>query len=92
MHAEALDATKAWFQEMGKEMRIAEDQEAAELFAQQVMDQETTTNTVCVMLDSVEEDSEDEESDEEGDFSGDEGGGHLVLPRRRAWGLNKACT
>ena len=72
MHAEALDATKAWFQEMGKEMRIAEDQEAAELFAQQVMDQETTTNTVCVMLDSVEEDSEDEDSDEEGDFSGDE--------------------
>ena len=70
MHAEALAATKDWFSEMGKEMQIAEDREAAELFAQTVMDHEKKTGLVCVMLDSVEDESD--ESDDEDDDDDDE--------------------
>ena len=73
MHAEALAATKDWFSEMGKEMQIAEDREAAELFAQTVMDHEKKTGLVCVMLDSVEDESdESDESDDEDDDDDDE--------------------
>jgi hypothetical protein len=67
MHAEALAATKDWFAEMGKEMQMAEDQEAAELFAQTVMEHEEKTGMVCVMLDSVEDDSDDDEDEEDSD-------------------------
>ena len=70
MHAEALAATKDWFSEMGKEMQIAEDREAAELFAQTVMDHEKKTGLVCVMLDSVEDES-DESDDEDDDDDAD---------------------
>ena len=73
MHAEALAATKDWFSEMGKEMQIAEDREAAELFAQTVMDHEKKTGLVCVMLDSVEDESdESDESDDEDDDDDDD--------------------
>ena len=74
MHAEALAATKDWFSEMGKEMQIAEDREAAELFAQTVMDHEKKTGLVCVMLDSVEDESDesDDEDDEDDDEDADE--------------------
>ena len=76
MHAEALAATKDWFSEMGKEMQIAEDREAAELFAQTVMDHEKKTGLVCVMLDSVEDESdesddEDDDDDEDADEADD---------------------
>ena len=70
MHAEALAATKDWFAEMGKEMQMAEDQEAAELFAQTIMEHEEKTGLVCVMLDSVEDESD--ESDDEDDDDDDE--------------------
>ena len=74
MHAEALAATKDWFSEMGKEMQIAEDREAAELFAQTVMDHEKKTGLVCVMLDSVEDESDesDDEDDDDDDDDADE--------------------
>jgi cobalamin biosynthesis protein CobT len=74
MHAEALAATKDWFSEMGKEMQIAEDREAAELFAQTVMDHEKKTGLVCVMLDSVEDESDesDDEDDDDDDDDDDE--------------------
>ena len=70
MHAEALAATKDWFAEMGKEMQMAEDQEAAELFAQTIMEHEEKTGLVCVMLDSVEDESD--ESDDEDDDDDDD--------------------
>ena len=71
MHAEALAATKDWFAEMGKEMQMAEDQEAAELFAQTVMEHEEKTGLVCVMLDSVEDESEDEDEEDDEDDEDD---------------------
>ena len=79
MHAEALAATKDWFAEMGKEMQMAEDQEAAELFAQTIMEHEEKTGLVCVMLDSVEDesdesDSDDDEEEDENDEDADEAG------------------
>ena len=67
MHAEALAATKDWFAELGKEMQMAEDQEAAELFAQTVMEHEEKTGLVCVMLDSVDDDSDSDDEDEDDD-------------------------
>ena len=76
MHAEALAATKDWFYEMGQDKgpQIAEDREAAELFAQTVMDHEKKTGLVCVMLDSVEDESDesDDEDDEDDDEDADE--------------------
>ena len=72
MHAEALAATKDWFAEMGKEMQMAEDQEAAELFAQTVMEHEEKTGLVCVMLDSVEDESDESDDEEDEDEAGED--------------------
>ena len=65
MHDDAMRATKDWFNEMGKEMQRAEDAEAAEEFAAMVKERESATGMCCVMLESVEEESDDESDDEQ---------------------------
>ena len=64
MHAEALAATKDLFAQMGREMQAAEDQEAAEAFGKAVLEKEEATGLVCVMLESVEDDSDSDDSDD----------------------------